>query len=231
MATGVLQGGDTFADSQVVNAARLNNLVNLGDVLAGLISGKPDVTPLTGDFLVYLQVSSGQLKKAKFSEIPSVVSSVGLSSTIPNTTVTGSPITGSGTIVVTQNAVPAGTFLAAPSYVTGGVPVYRILSVGDFILPRITVAATTVDWSLGSVFSKGLTANTTLGMANGTDGQTIYVHVYNTGGAGFTCAFNAVRWPGGVAPTQSPGLGHSDIYQFWSIGGNIYGQQIIKDAF
>jgi hypothetical protein len=81
------------------------------------------------------------------------------------------------------------------------------------------VAAMAIDWSAGSVFTKTLAAGAnTFTFSNATSGRMITVRVT---GAASTLTWPTVKWPGGVAPTQT--ASGTDVYTFVHDGTNIYG--------
>ena len=68
-----LQKGTTFTDGvSIANAANLNNLVDLGQILPAFINGKTDLpSPSTGvEFVVY---DAGTLKKVTLSNLAAVI--------------------------------------------------------------------------------------------------------------------------------------------------------------
>ena len=86
----------------------------------------------------------------------------------------------------------------------------------------VAIAAASIDWAAGSSFSKTLSANTTFTFANTVSGQSITVAVTNTA-SNYTVTWpGGIKWPGGLAPTQSIGV-QTDVYTFKNIGGVFYG--------
>lgn len=227
MASGILQKGDTFADGQTVNAARLNNLVDLGDVLAGLISTKTAGTPATTDYLLYLN-AGGVLSKAQFSGLPTGVSSVGLTLPATEFTVTGSPVTGSGTLAGAWKTQPAGTVLAGPVSGSPAAPTFRALGPQDSVSTTVNIAASAIDWSLGSTFWKALSGNITFTFANmptgSTHAQTIQVIL--TQNASSVVTWPTVFWPNHVHPVMTTGAGATDLYIFHHINGTVIGEAL-----
>lgn len=88
-----------------------------------------------------------------------------------------------------------------------------------------TISGTDIDWSLGQVFTKSISGNTTFTFSGATVSKSIIVEVISSGS--YTVDFPAaVKWAGGVAPTQTDT--GTDVYTFVYIGGNIYGT-VIQD--
>jgi hypothetical protein len=81
-----LQNGEVFADGQTVNAARMNNTVNLATALPGLITDQGSVTPATADQLLLHQASSGLLKRATIGTLITPASFQGADVTLAGTT-------------------------------------------------------------------------------------------------------------------------------------------------
>jgi hypothetical protein len=224
MATGILQKGDLFADGQVVNASRLNNLVDLGDVLAGLISSKTDTPPVPGDFLLYLQTSSGNLVKAAFSEASiGMVSSVGLAMPASEFNVSGSPVTGSGTLTATWRNFGGNRYFASPASGATGLPQFRKFVPKDVAITPTTIAAANIDWSLSNGFYKTSAVPITFSFTNPTEGQIIRVLIVMTSGA--TAAWpsggTGVFWRNNVIPVATPT--GADIFTFYYFYGNYFG--------
>lgn len=72
------------------------------------------------------------------------------------------------------------------------------------------LSASAIDWSKGNVFTKTLSANTTLTFLNQTSGQTIVVRLTNTA-SNYTVTWpGGVLWPGGTPPTETIGA-KSDV--------------------
>ena len=87
------------------------------------------------------------------------------------------------------------------------------------------ISASDIDWSLASVFTKTLAANTTFTFSNQIAGQVIMVRLTNTA-SNYTVTWPVgVLWPAGVAPTQTVGA-KSDIITFLYDGTNTYGNTV-----
>jgi hypothetical protein len=92
------------------------------------------------------------------------------------------------------------------------------------ILKNSAISASAIDWALGNVFTKTLSANTTFTFSNMTDGQTIVVRLTNTA-SNYTVTWPTVKWSGGVAPTMTIGA-KDDVYTFIRIGSTTYGSAV-----
>lgn len=75
---------------------------------------------------------------------------------------------------------------------------------------EIVVSGTSIDWSTGGVFTYTVASSVTFTFANVTAGRVIKVVI--TGDASHTVTWPTVKWPGGVAPTQT--LSKIDVYTF-----------------
>lgn len=126
----------------------------------------------------------------------------------------------------------SGTLLTAPEagavefdgtefYVTNSTPTRKRLSPDA---APVTIAASAIDWSLGSTFTKTLSANMTFTFANAVDGRTIVVAITNTA-SNYTVSWTGVTWSGGTAPTQTTGA-KTDVYTFVKVGSAIYGSVV-----
>jgi hypothetical protein len=138
-----------------------------------------------------------------------------------------------GAGVATAGGAPfkltAGVLLTAPEpgtlnydgsfyYATNSTPATSRQRVSTDTAP-VAIAASAIDWSLGSTFTKTLAANTSFTFANAVDGRTIVVALTNTA-SNYT-----VSWSGGVAPTQTTGA-KTDVYTFVKVGSAIYGSVV-----
>lgn len=98
------------------------------------------------------------------------------------------------------------------------------IGLGNINNDSMSVAAADINWLLGNVFYKTLSANTVFTFSNLIDGQTIIVAVTNTA-SNYTVTWPTVSWSGGTAPTQTIGV-KTDVYTFVKIGPTIYGAVI-----
>ena len=86
----------------------------------------------------------------------------------------------------------------------------------------VAMGASAIDWSLGQVFTKTLSAGAnTFTFSNQASGMTIIVRVT---GAASTLTWPTVKWAGGAAPTQTSS--GTDVYTFVHDGTNIYGSVV-----
>jgi hypothetical protein len=166
------------------------------------------------------------------------VTSVGLS--MPTGfTVSNSPVTGSGTLAVTTSlsgvlkgtgsgfaAAVAGTDYVTP---TGSETLTNktltnptITNYTETTFTANTGSALTLDLVNGTIQVLTLTANATITMPTATAGKSFLVEL-KTGAGGYTCSFNAVKWPGGTAPTVTSTASRMDIFSFFADGANWYG--------
>ena len=140
-------------------------------------------------------------------------------------------VTGMGTGVATFLATPTtANFLAAVTGETGtGAVVFGTSPTlttpvinGQTQGAAIAVSAMAIDWSLGAVFTKTLAAGAnTFTFSNQASGMVIVVRVT---GAASTLTWPAVKWAGGVAPTQT--ASGIDVYTFVHDGTSIYGSVV-----
>jgi hypothetical protein len=218
-----LQKGQTFVDGQTVNAANLNNLVDLGIALEGLISDKTDTVPALTDYVLFWK--GGSLFKCKFSELPAQVSSVALAMPTNELAVTGSPVTTTGTLTAAWKNQPGNKFFAGNGVGAGTTPTFRLLGAEDMAIASVTVAATTVDWSLGNLFYKQVTADTTFSFTNPQDGQTIQVIIAQDGVGNHNVNMpHHIWWRGAAFPIPSFVPNVADIWTFTCYGTGIFGK-------
>lgn len=224
--------GRSFSPGDTVDAADLNNLVDLATALGPLVSAQPSVSAATGDSIIISDVSdSGNLKKALVSSLPgagtvtSVSTVIDSGSAVLNFSV-GSPTTTPVFHIGLDNQGP-NKVLAGPVSGTATTPSFRVLTPAD--LPSATViaiAALDIDWSLGSVFTKTLpngAGNSAFTFSNIGNGQTIKVRLLQGTGS-HTASWPSVVWRGtGPAPVVTPGANARDIFTFTQIAGLTYG--------
>lgn len=146
--------------------------------------------------------------------------------------ISGSPVTTSGTLTLSWASAAQNAVFAGPSG-SSGTPTFRALVASDIPsnLPVLkttvstqAISSTSIDWSTGSCFTKTLSANTTFTFTGNISGQTIVVRLTNTA-SNYTVTWPTVRWVGATAPTMSPGA-VSDIYTFVYDGSNFYGSAV-----
>ena len=124
-----------------------------------------------------------------------------------------------GSGVVSALATP---LLTAANTFTTDQTVQGKLTTRSLVGTVVAIAASSIDWAAGSSFSKTLSANTTFTFANTVSGQSITVAITNTA-INYTVTWpGGIKWPGGLAPTQSTGV-QTDVYTFKNINGVFYG--------
>lgn len=96
--------------------------------------------------------------------------------------------------------------------------------VGGGAIAASAVSALAINWLLSGVYTKTLAAGgNTFTFSNAASGMVIVVRLTSNGG-GSTVTWPTVKWPGGVAPTQtSTGI---DVYTFVHDGTSIYGSVV-----
>lgn len=199
----------TFSDS-LVNTA--NTITLVGD------SATPGASKYYGtngaSTLGYYAIPAGSVTSVALSD----------GSTSPIYAISGSPVTGAGTLTFTLSTQTANTVFAGPASGAAAQPAFRALNIADMTIANQAIAATAIDWSTGNGFSKTLSGNTTFTFSNQTSGQTLIVRLTNTT-SNFTVTWPTVRWTGGTAPTMSIGA-VSDVYTFYYDGSNTYGSYV-----
>jgi hypothetical protein len=192
-----LQTGVTFTDGMTVHAADLNNAVNNATILSSFLSSKGSAAPLTTDKFLFLQNSSSSLKAVTLADLLTA-----------------------GSVVNTTTTRSANTVFSGPASGAAAAPTFRTLKPADVSLGTVTIAASTIDWSLGQVFFKQLAANTSFTLTSGTSGEVITVAIKQAASGGpYTATFPGVIWKGGVAPTQTTTPSKTDIYTFILVTG------------
>lgn len=88
------------------------------------------------------------------------------------------------------------------------------------------IAATDINWSLGSIYQRSVSSNTTFTFSSSVSGQTIIVKIENTDSLPVTVNFpSSVQWSNDT-PIDSIDGESSNIYTFINIGGDIYASTI-----
>lgn len=144
------------------------------------------------------------------------VSSVGLT-VPPDLSVSGSPVTSSGTLAISRNTQSANQFLAGPSSGAAAAPAYRAIVAGD--IPQLTGAQ--MPALTGDVTSTAGTAATTLaasGVTAGTYGSGSAVPVLTLDAKGRVTAASTAAVVSGSGTVTSVGL--SDLTGLFTITGS-----------
>lgn len=88
--------------------------------------------------------------------------------------------------------------------------------------PSLVIAALNVDWSLSELYTKSISATTTLTFSNVTSGNVISVIITNSSGSAQIVNFPAgIKWSGGSAITSVP-ANRSNVYTFEHDGTATY---------
>jgi hypothetical protein len=223
-----IQSPETFTDSgsgAIVNAARLGNHVNGATILPTFISDKTATAPVLTDYILFLQTSGLTLKKATVQQLftANALSSVGIA--VPSGfSVSGSPLTASGTITISLASQSANVVLAGPLSGSAATPTWRTLGVADFTPATASVSASDIDWSQSNAFGpKTITGDTTFTFSNVRSGQTIVVCTTQDGSGGHNITWPTVSWSGGTQPPPTTTAGKTDVWTFINVGAVTYG--------
>jgi hypothetical protein len=223
--------GRSFSPGDTVDAADLNNLVDLATALEGLVSSQGSVGIANTDLLLVMRPGTpNTLKKALVSTLPGAgtVTSFSAGNCAPLFTTSEATVTTTPALTFNLSNAGPNKVLIGPVSGSPTAPTYRALVPAD--LPSATVqniSASTIDCTLGNVFNKTLTvASNTFHLTNGDSGQVIKVRVQQTPAGTATLAWVAdsgsIRWPSGTAPVLTTGGGHIDIFEFVCMGGNAF---------
>ena len=132
-----------------------------------------------------------------------------------NLTISASSL-GFAAAVGTWLTTPSGANLAAA--LTSALPASKV-----GIFAAAAVSAYAIDWATADVFTKTLAAGAnTFTFSNAASGMVKSVRV--TGAASTLAWPGTVKWPGGVAPTQT--ASGTDVYTFVHDGTDIYGSVV-----
>jgi hypothetical protein len=213
-----LQSGETYVDGQTVDASRLNNMINGADALPGLISGQASATPAGADEVLLLK--GGVLKRATVTALNVAGSGVtSVAMTVPTGfAVGGSPVTTTGTLAVTLSSQTGNKVLRSAAAGGAATPAFRATDARDLYVASVNIAASNIDWSLGTKFWKSLSGNITFTFSNNEDGMGIKVAVFTNGHTTNWPA--AVVWPGGTEPTDS--VSGTDLYELDILNGVVH---------
>jgi hypothetical protein len=235
-----LNKGRTFNPGDTVEAADLNNLVDLATALEGIISNQgADTVILATDKLLFWR-SPGVLHRGLVSTMPGAgtVTNVAWDTGYPQPTsvFSGSVQNNSTTpqIRLSLDNQTANKVLIGPVSGSAAAPTFRKLVPAD--LPSandvIDVAAShIIDCALGNVFWFTMpegAGTTTLHINNMADGQTIRVAVIQNSGGNRIIAFDGtnVVWPNGTDPVLTAGPtngGARDLFTFTRVHALTYG--------
>lgn len=190
------------------------------DVLVGNgTSGITQISPSTAGFVL---TSNGTSADPTFQAPATSGTVTSVAMTVPAfLSVSGSPITSSGTLAVTLATETANTVFAGPASGAAAAPTFRALTVADETIAThaqgTVTTTTTIDWSQSNVFTMTLTSGDTcvVSFSNALSGQVIVVEATNgsSGGTG-VITWPTVKWAGGTPPTMTVGTAALDVYTF-----------------
>ena len=195
----------------------------------------------TVDEKLYFKNSAGTVKLlASNAASAATVSSVAMS--VPAfLTVTGSPITSSGTLAVTYSgtALPianGGTGVTASTGTTSVVlsnsPTLTNPTVTNYVeTPYTANSSTAITLALtnGTVQIITLTGNATITMPTATSGKSFILLLKQDATGSRTVTWSTVKWPGGTAPTITSTASKQDIFSFFADGTNWYGVTVSQN--
>lgn len=142
---------------------------------------------------------------------------------------------------ITGNTQTRNTFFAGPVSGADATPAFRAITPSDIsnIVEITNPTPNVVDCTRGNVFRKILSGAAspaqTLILRDGIPGQRISVYLIQNGSPGTPVTWTSddpsavIRWPGGVNHTMTLGIGHTDIVNFFCIGGGQYYGTYDKD--
>lgn len=143
--------------------------------------------------------------------------------------VSGSPISGSASVVVEYATGDTSTIL---NDLNNYLPLSGGTMTGTLELKTYTETinnqgstsgSANVDWSTGSVQEMTLNGNTTLSFINAIAGESITLLITQDSTGSRTCSFSNVRWAGGTAPTLSTTANATDIFVIIYNGTSFFG--------
>jgi hypothetical protein len=174
-----LSKGHTFHDGDTgVAAATLNSIVDSATILPGAITEQANAAPTVDDSFLFVDVTSGGLKRCTFQQAINLVPANSPAST------------------AALRKLGVGANMAAPGNdsrfparfrgirVANGPAPDTAAVVGDLTLPNVNLtgaAHTVVDWSRGSVFYDSLSANKTYTFEAALNGQSIQLIIKKNG--------------------------------------------------
>lgn len=190
-----------------------------------LLTGTVD--PANDEVLVWHSVSApAGLRRAKINKLPSGVTSVSMTVAPSDVfALTGTPITTTGTLAFSLKSQTANKVLCGPPSGATTTPTFRTLVPADIALTTSLIAASAIDWNLGNVFDKTLTATSnTFTFSNVNDGQTIKVRVRQNATGTATLAWNAapllIIWCDDVTPTVTTTPDGYSVFIFTAVTGS-----------
>ncbi len=157
------------------------------------------------------------------------VTSVGLALPSSTFSISGSPVTTSGTLVGAFKTQVKNTVLAGPATGSDAVPAFRALVAAD--IPSLVVAEVSlgalgatpaINFATGPAQKGVLSADAVMTLSGGVSGVAYVLRIVQDSSPR-TLAITGVKWPGGTAPTISTGSGAIDILNFYFDGTTYYG--------
>lgn len=120
-----LSTSQNFSDGDTINAAKLNNIIGQAAILPGSIGDRSVATPISTDYVNFLQGSSGLIKKTTVANLQ------GSLSTSPTFT---------GTTTISQETIISG--ILSPSQITADQNDYAPTNLGTSTTIRLSTDAT-----------------------------------------------------------------------------------------
>lgn len=194
---------ENFGDGELFNAQRINNAFATLAAQIAFITGRSQVTPATGDFLILYDISGNVLIKSTLAAV--MVANQGTSST---TVAAGN-----------DGRFPASITGIRKGAGAGGLDTAAALSDFVYAPQALTLAtgAATANCALHRVFTVTLDANAVITLTNVTDGDCIWLRVLQDGTGSRTLAFTTAgltqESPGGM-PTPTAAANSVD---WWKI--------------
>lgn len=201
---------EIFADGDIFNAQRANNSFSTAAIQIGFVTGKSLITPATGDFLVFYDISGNVLAKCTLASF----------------------INANAGIIA--GTVAAGNDSRFPSTVTGirkgaGVgSLDTVAALSDFVrapaVLTLVTGAATGDCTLYDKFTCTLIANATITLTGIPDGGCVYLQTTQDGTGSRTLAFvtaglTQTKLGGAAAPTAA--AGSVDIFKLQRFGTQV----------
>lgn len=233
-----LDGSGKLPTSQLPNLAIIDFLGTVADQTAMLaLSGqKGDWCARSDTSTVYVITSSDPTQISSWTALSYPTGTGGTVTSVSLTTpgllfnVSGSPVTGSGTLGMTLKTQVKNTFLAGPTTGADATPTMRALVAADMaaLLAAVNVftknqciatvslgsgVSPAIDASLSNNFKITLTANNTLvNPTNLTEGMTLNFAITQDATGSRTLSYGSLyKFPGGTAPTLSTAANAKDF--------------------
>lgn len=204
-----LVSGVVFSDGESLTAARLNAAFGNAAIQKEFVSGKSQITPVAGDYLIFYDTSGAVLGKCLISALITA-----MQGQTASTLAAGNDARFAAAVTGLRLGAGAGADTAAKAKDLAFAPTVFVPSAG----------AATLNCALNNLFTGTFVANTALTLSNISDGDRICVQITQDGTGSrllSLVASQTILYEGNTPYVLSTGAGLTDFLFFRRVGNNL----------